>query len=260
MRVGVCTSVANLSHLLNVGLDYLEESVTGFLVPFDEESVFLANLERAHSLTVPIKAANELFSPGIKCVGPEADREFLVDYAHQVFYRAAHAGIELIAFDSPAAREIPEGVAPGQAFEDLVILLGQIAPLAEMYRVRLALEPINAGECNFINTLEDASCVLEAVRHPSLGLLANLYHMALQGEEPDDIEIYGHLIHHVHVAEFANRSCPGVGGEDFRPYLQAFRQCDYFDRISIDCLWGDMQQELPQGARFLRSQLVAVGY
>ena len=260
MRIGVCASVATMASAVNTGLDYLEENVQALLVPQQDDAAFAAKLAAAGGVAVPIKAANCFLPGALKCVGPAVDMPKLVAYAQTAFARAAQVGIEVIVFGSGGARQVPPGFDVAAASQQFVAFLRELGPLAEAQGVFIAVEPLNRAECNFINSLEEGAALVTAANHPHIRLLADLYHMAREQEEPDELEIYGELIRHVHIAEVAERTCPGIRGDDFRPYLQALKYLNYYGGISIECRWQDFATELPVGTRYLRRQLQEVGY
>ena len=62
---------------------------------------------------------------------------------------------------------------------------------------------------------------MNEVNHPAVSLLADLYHMARNGEKPEAILRVGHLLAHTHTAEKDERTPLGVAGDDQRPFLKA---------------------------------------
>lgn len=260
MKIGVCTNIDNLQHIGGIGLDYLEVSVDEFLTPYEEEDAFTERLERARDYAIPIRAASRLFPGTLKCVGPQVDYGHLVDYARVAFYRAAQAGISIVVFGSGESRRAPEGFPPETAHQQLQDLLASLASHAATYNITIVLEPLCREACNLINTIEEAVGMISLVDAPNLRLMVDLYHLARENEDPTDLDIYAQYIHHAHVAEFAQRTCPGVAGESFHAYLDPLRMNEYYGGISIACTWRDFPAEVGTGTRVLREQLAEVGY
>ncbi len=169
--LGLCGGLETVAAGAAAGADFLEVSVQGSLVPAEkDETRFEANLASSTGLPVPTRCANLFLPAGLPCVGPAAHEAALLAYAERVFARARRAGIGCIVFGSGGARA------------QFVALLKNIAPLAERENVTLAVEPLNVGECNFINTLEEGAEVVETCDHPYVMLLADTYQMGFAGE------------------------------------------------------------------------------
>ena len=255
MLFGCCTSAtANRSFLAASSLDYLEENVQAFLVPTQNDAIFAAKLENAQVAGKPIAAACCFLPGNLPCVGPQVDRVALLDYAAIAFHRAAQSGIQRIVFGSGAARRIPEGWAPERAGEQFTTLLSALAPLARRNQLQVVVEPLNPAESNFITTVREGAAIVRAVAEPTIRLLADLYHMARAGETPEDLAAVTDLLAHVHLAECAERTAPGVAGDDFRPFLAVLRRAGYDQRISLECSRFDLLTELEPGLATIRRQ------
>jgi sugar phosphate isomerase/epimerase len=97
--------------------------------------------------------------------------------------------------------------------------------------------------------------IVEEVNHPNFRLLADFWHMMMENEGPESIEMYGHLIHHTHIAEKEGRTAPGTHGEDFTPYFQALKNVGYKGMISIESNWDDMDKRAGPAIKTIRAQL-----
>jgi sugar phosphate isomerase/epimerase len=261
MLIGCCTSaIAQAKTIAASGLDYVEENVQAFLAPEGCESDFRARSKQASISARTIQAACCFLPGALKCVGPTVDDARLDSYAQTAFARARAVGMDTIVFGSGGARAVPEGWASDKAFAQFVTVLKRFAPFAAKQGVTLVVEPLNRGECNFINTIDEGAEVVRAVDHPSVRLLADLFHMLRNDEGPECLTTHGALLAHTHVAEKETRSAPGVKGDDFRPFLRALRAGGYNHRMSLECGFGDISQELAASLKALRGQLADVGY
>lgn len=254
-EIGVATSMSNADLLAMNGYNYIEEGVFNFLVPSQSEEVFEKILEKARNLPIPIKACN-LFLPGtLKCVGPDAVHEKILEYSETAFRRANKAGVKIIVFGSGGSRNIPDSFSTEKARSQFVELCKKLAPLAARHNVILALEPLCKQQCNFINLVSEGGKIVEEVNHQNFRLLADFWHMMMEDEGPESIEMYGHLLCHAHIAEKQDRAAPGTHGEDFTPYLKALRNVDYKGMISIEAEWNDMDKTAGSARETIRSQL-----
>lgn len=250
--LGVCTSIDRAVTMERLGAEYVEESVRRFLVPDQPDSVFAKKMEQAGAAPLSIPSCN-LFLPGsIKSVGPDADRQAVLEYAETAFRRARQAGVKIIVFGSSGSRRIPEGFAPDRAAEQFVDLLKAMGPLAGAEGVTVVIEPLQYREVNFINTVTEGASFVERVDHPNIRLLADLYHMQCNGETPEDLAGVVHLVKHVHIAEKEGRTAPGVHGDDFRPFFRVLREGGYRGRISIEGKWDEAT--LPRAFEVIREQ------
>ena len=255
MDVGICCSPKEAESLDTDAFDFIEVNAQRFLVPELEESEFLPHLEEARNTGRPVKSANCFLPGNLKCVGPGVDHDRLARYAGRVFARGSQAGIGIVVFGSGAARAMPEGYDFGRAMEDFVGALRVFGPLAQRHGITLVVEPLNSSECNFINSLAEGAQVVERCDHPNVRLLADFYHMLMEGEAASEIVRFGHLIRHTHVAELAGRAFPGKARENFRPFFQALKQCGYSGAIALECGWDDMRTDLARSVQYLRGQM-----
>jgi sugar phosphate isomerase/epimerase len=238
--IGVCTGFNNAGLLSGFGYSFIEEGVRSFLVPDKPEPEFLEKLEHSRGAGLPVMACN-LFLPGnMKSVGPEAVHDDILQFAETAFRRARMAGVKIIVFGSGGSRRLPENFPREKALNQFTGLCKQMAPLAGEHGVTIALEPLNRRECNFINSLEDGAEIVNAVDHENYMLLADIYHMKMDDEDPANIQRFGNLISHVHIAEKEGRSAPGTHGEDFIPWFRALAGTGYEGCISVECRWDDM--------------------
>ncbi len=256
--IGVCTSLSNNALLRQNGYAFVEESVAGLLAPDEPEEKFREKLEtlKASSLPVPVC---RIFLPGsLPCVGPAVRQDALMAFTETVLIRAGKAGVQTIVFGSGGSRRIPDGFDAAKAREQLIGFLRQILPIAAKNRVTLALEPLNRGETNMINRLGEAVEIVQAVNHPNLRMLVDIYHMLREKEAAEEILRTGGCLHHCHIAEPEKRAAPITMKDDFRPYFGALKRAGYRGKLSIEAGWGDLATELPLALHVLRQQIAEV--
>jgi sugar phosphate isomerase/epimerase len=98
--------------------------------------------------------------------------------------------------------------------------------------------------------LKDAVTLLEPLGHPQLGIVADLFHMAL--EEPDipgAIRRHGPHIGHVHLAD-SNRRLPGQGSTNFPEVLRALQEIGYEGWMAYEC--GEPGRNLGRAQSYLQ--------
>lgn len=245
--------------MARAAFDYLEVNVQEFLIAEEDEAAFAAKLDAAKRAPLPILAANCFIPGALKCTGPDVDTERLVRYAETAFRRAQQVGIRHIVFGSGGSRQIPKGFDRKVARDQFVSYVRRIAPLAAYHEVTLVIEPLNKKECNFINSLGEGASIVEEVNHLHLRLLADIYHMRMEQESPDEIIRHGQWIRHAHVAELEGRFAPGTSGEDFGPYLRALKKIGYSNALSIECVWKQFPEQSAGSLKGLREQVGEAG-
>jgi sugar phosphate isomerase/epimerase len=250
----VCGSLSQYSLVKEAGYDYLEETVGNFLVPDKEDSVFLANLNEQKRLDAKILSCT-IFIPGaLKVTGSETKHEEILVWAQTTFRRAQMAGISFIVFGSGGARHVPDGFDKQEATEQFILLCKRLAPLAQAYNIVVVVEPLNTQETNLINSLKEGAEIVEAVNHPNIRLLCDIYHMMRENEPASEIVKYGNYIRHCHIAEKEIRSAPGTKGDDFTAYFNALKKIKYKGCVSIECRWDDFETSLAPALKYIQQQ------
>jgi sugar phosphate isomerase/epimerase len=257
-KIGVCTGISNNGILATAGYSYVEESVRSFLVPAEDEAAFQSKMASLKDSKIPVEACNNFIAGTLKSVGPAAVHDDILKFAETAFRRAQIAGVKTIVFGSGGSRSIPAGFPANEARDQFISLCKKMGPLAGKYDVVISLEPLNKGECNFINSVAEGGEIVKAVNHKNFMLLADLYHMLREKESPENIIKYKDLLYHTHIAENAGRTAPGVNKEDFTPYFKALKEAGYPGRMSIECSWKSLAEQAGPALLEMRRQLKGI--
>ncbi len=134
--------------------------------------------------------------------------------------------------------------------------LAECARYAAQQNVRLAVEPINRYETNFIITVDDCLSFLDRAGEESCGLLFDTFHANIEEASiTDSIRAAGDRIVHVHVAD-SNRHYPGAGHTDFRAIIDTLRDIGYDGYLSAEILpLPDPETAVENNAAFLKAIL-----
>jgi len=253
MRIGVC---AGLGKVVSppAGLDYIEPTVGSLLMCGKDDADFAPMADAVAASPLKPEVVNCFFPNELANTGPEVNPIALDAWVSIACRRAAALGVRIIVFGSGGSRRVPDGFSRDKAREQIVGNLMRYGPLAGAHDVTIALESLCAKDCNFINTVDAAADIVRSVNHPNIRVLADTYHMAVDGEGPGAIRRAGGLIVHVHCAEADGRGPLGTTGEDQRPYFRALKDVGYDGRISMECRWRDMPAQLAGGTAELRKQ------
>lgn len=258
MQLGLYADPAALAGFTEPPFDFVEGHVQNLLKPDAPDAEFSAGALSAAGRPMP--AACCFLPASLKVTGPAIDHAHLARYADTAFRRATQAGIRIIVFGSGAARQAPEGWSLASGFEQYVAALRLIAPVAERHGITVVVEPLNRGECNLVNTLLEGAVAVARAAHPSIRLLADIFHMLRNDEPPEDIVKVGPWLAHTHIAENVGRAPPGVHGDDFRPYLRALKQAGYAGRLTVECNWSSLRRQVGPSFAALRAQLADAGF
>jgi sugar phosphate isomerase/epimerase len=102
--------------------------------------------------------------------------------------------------------------------------------------VRLAIEPLNRYEADYINNVEEALRFLSDMGLQSTGLLLDTFHMNIEERTIEDaIRKAGKKLIHLHVAD-SNRLAPGLGHIEFPKVLRAVTDLGYDRYLSAEIL------------------------
>ena len=255
-ELGVCTHFTNAGMLAEHGFAYLEPGVGGLLMPEKSDEEFNVVMEEALQSGLPLMACNGFIPGRLKSVGPDAAHPEILEYAETAFRRGQQIGVKYIVFGSSGSRRVPDGFPKQEALRQFADLCAAMAPVAAKYSIVVVLEPLNRSECNLINSLADGAAIVETINHPNFRLLADIYHMMMEDEGPDQIIKYGHLIKHTHIAEKEGRSVPGTHNEDFSAYFEALKEVGYRGMMSVEARWEDLEKQSAAAIETIRGQLL----
>ncbi len=137
--------------------------------------------------------------------------------------------------------------------------LRECAEVAAKNNILLMIEPINRGELNHTNTIEEVKTLIQDIGKENIRILIDTYHMNL---EEKDIEgaIFNAkaYIGHVHIAD-TERKMPGRGNIDFRRIIRYLQLINYDGYITVESNMNlEDQEELVHVNYFLRRCWVEV--
>lgn len=251
MRFGCCAGLDRIQTIQDAGYDYIELPVATVKAE-SPDSEFDAVRQVMENVDIVPEAWNCLLPGDMKVVGPEIDKYRIERYLRTAFERIEELGGEIVVFGSGAARRVPDGF-PQQTAEDQIIefvtLAGQIAGIRG---ITIAIEPLNKGETNIINSVREGFEIVKAANHPFVKLLADLYHVDEEKEPIRDIIEAGSEIVHTHTAD-TGRLYPGSGSYPHREFFDALRAIGYDERMSVECGWNNFEVECREALEFLRS-------
>jgi sugar phosphate isomerase/epimerase len=237
MQIGILvTNRRGLEEAADWDFDYLE-GFPGLLGPDEDdppaERECLALIEKSPlPMTTLCGFIPDPQGRGLMVVGPDVSLDRLRVFVTRIFDRMQRAGIEVIGYGSGGSRWVPDGFDPDKARQQVADFLHLCADLGEPRNVKVALEPYNTDDANLLNTVPDALALVKEIDRTHAKLMADFFHMKLNGESFDALQDAGPHLIHAHIAE-PGRDRPRTTPEDHALYLQALRQSGYDGRVTL---------------------------
>src|SRR6476646_9654559 len=260
MRFGCCvnmlvplgqgTGAELVERVAAAGFDYLELPLVRMAALADQE--FAAVCRRVEAARIRCEACNDFFPPNMRHTGEDVDLQEAATYARHALGRAGRLGAKIVVFGSGPARMVPEGFLKTQAFDQLVRLLEEIAPVAAENSVVVAIEHLNRTECNIVNTLAEACQLAERVDRASVQVLADYYHLAFEQEPLEHVVDAGQRIRHVHCSVPEGRGYPKETDPSFSDFCHTLAEIGYDDRMSVEAYSKDFESDAAAALRLLR--------
>lgn len=235
MKFGVCCNSDRFDRVSQLGYDYVECGFSTLVSLTDEQMAQFVEKLKNHSLK--LEACHGFFGPEVVIVGPDADIAFLPDYVEKGMSRVADLGCEVVVLGSGKARNIPEGFDKETAEKQFMEVLQIVGNIAQKYGVKIAIEPLNSGETNLINTVGECIDIVKKLNHPNVGALADFFHVYKSGESLEAIENAGELLFHTHLARAKDDRRQPTELDDLevcKKWAQALKKCGYKGRMSLE--------------------------
>ena len=103
--------------------------------------------------------------------------------------------------------------------------------------VRVGLEPLNTHIDHpgyFLSSTSEALEIVRATGRDEVGIVYDIYHSAVMGEEPEVIGSNIDRIFHVHIADHPGRNEPGSGNLNLRERLRALSEQGYHEFVGLE--------------------------
>jgi D-psicose/D-tagatose/L-ribulose 3-epimerase len=117
-----------------------------------------------------------------------------------------------------------------------------LAAYAGERNIRLAVEPLNRFETDFLNTVDQGLDFLARIGAPNVGLLVDTFHMNIEEKSiPDALRRAGDRVFHVHAC--ANDR--GTPGEDHLPWpaiAEALRDIGYDGPVGVESFTPEIKE------------------
>ena len=250
MKIGFCAKLDRIGEVAEAGFDYIEPPVSAAAAWTEEE--FEKNLALVKSAPIPVPSFNVMFPGDIALLAPDADDQRIAGYLRGAFARVRELGGRVAVFGSGKSRKRPDSLPYPEAFRRLTAITHLIGDIAGQYGITVAIEPLNRGETNMINSVAEGACLAAAADHPQVKLLADYYHIAVEGQPPEDVARVGGIAH-CHIATLNGRRAPLEAEAGFKTLFAAMKQTGYNGLISVEGGAGDLKKEGPVCVQMLKT-------
>ena len=244
MKYGVCCGPDRFGFLAGSGYSYAEPPLAA-LRGLDDDALRGVR-DVALRSGIAIEGFNCFFGGDAKLCSDPADS--LLAYAKRNFETANILGASYCVIGSGVSRRIPDESLRPALTEKYLDVFDRIASLGSEHGVRVFFEPLCSEETNFCNTLTEGLEFVRRVGNANLGLVADLYHFYVNGEDLREFdELKPGELSHVHIA----RPDPDRGylreenRETFEKWGAKLRETGYDGNITIECTFGkDFEAEI----------------
>ncbi|MFE6509694.1 hydroxypyruvate isomerase family protein [Nocardioides sp. NPDC057767] len=128
-----------------------------------------------------------------------------------------------------------DGTAPEVQDELGAENLGMAARAAARIGATVLVEPVSGAARYPLLTAADAVAAIDRAGEPNIGLLADLYHLAVNGDDVDAvIAAYAARIAHVQIADAPGRNEPGTGDLPLERQLAALEAAGYGGWVGLE--------------------------
>lgn len=234
---------------MDMGYDYVEATAGELMALSEEELADLAGKVKSGELA--FRYINSFVPMDLKICTEKTS--VLKDYASRSIGRAAALGVRGIVVGSGVARKKPEGMSPMEGLKKFADFVDICADIAAKHGLNIVLEPLNRVETNVLNSVAEGADLVHWLDRPNVLLLADAFHMALEGETAEDILNNEDIISHLHISEAPGRVYPGKIGGPYLKELGAALKKDYFTKdITVECGFDDFAVEAAAALKYVR--------
>ena len=262
IKIGCCTGIRamngaaeieNLSILAAAGFEYVELPVASVAGLTNGEYLWLSEVLKESGLRC--EAGNALFTGDFRLTGETTSE--VDEYCNKAFSNMAGLGAEAIVFGAGRARNVPDGFPREKAREQLVQLLRRLGGIAANYGITVCLEPLNKSESNIVNSLTEGIDMIAEANTPGIAILADYYHMALEGEGIQGIisaleRAKSVRLFHTHIANPDGRVFPDASDKDDYSEFAKLLKFGKPKRISVEATVEDVEKEAAEAVRVLK--------
>ncbi|RCH53863.1 sugar phosphate isomerase/epimerase [Mucilaginibacter hurinus] len=184
------------------------------------------------------------FGPGRDLRGTAEEQQGSVDYIKSILDIMPTLGCTILSgpmYSTVGRTEPVEDADYKQQWDTVVGHLKQLAPYAHERGLKLAIEPLNRYETDFINTVDQGLKMIADVNHEAVVLHYDTFHMNIEEkDQADAIVRAGDKLGHFHACG-SDRGTPGQDHLDWTALSNALKKVNYNGPIVIESFTTDVK-------------------
>jgi sugar phosphate isomerase/epimerase len=219
---------------LELGYDAIELSLRD---PFDVKvAAVFTELERKSLAVSAIATGQSYYQDGLSLTSPipEERNRLLERLKRFIELVAPWSGLVILG----GVRGVLKGDPASDNEQRLraTEMIQACSDYASQCGVRLALEPINRYETNFLNTVQECLEFISGANLKNVFILADTFHMNIEEKSiADALILAGPKLGYLHFAD-SNRKAPGLGHINFAGLAEIIKNLGYDGFISAEIL------------------------
>ena len=140
----------------------------------------------------------------------------------------------VLILGSPKQRNSVPGQSISEALTALQDGISSLAAYAVDCNSTLLIEALDQGQCNVVNTLEEAQGLVNSITSPGVSSMFDFHNCGDEKESWDAlIRKYSGVIKHVHINEW-DGGPPGSGSSDYAPAFKALKEIAFDKWVSME--------------------------
>lgn len=185
-----------------------------------------------------------VMGPGRDLRGTVEEQEAALQYVKDVVAIMPQLGSHTLIGPIYSSVGRAEAISPDEYKRQWKTVVGHLRTLAQyavQYGVKLAIEPLNRYETDFINTCEQALKLIKEVDHDALMLMLDTFHMNIEEKDPaKSIRKAGNKLRHVHACG-CDRGTPGGDQIKWKNIATALRKINFSGDVVIESFTQDVK-------------------
>ena len=263
MLIGCCSNlvaqgddkvgIGRFEAIKAAGFDYVELPIAN-VMELDDEA-FEALCSKLEELDLKCLRCCNLFPASVRVTGEEADYTKVREYLDKAVARMRKLGAKVVVFGSSGARNVAEGYP----FDLAMLQIVKTIYILDEYGdddLHFVIEHICNLEGNIIKTLEDGCRVHDVCRTKHIDILADTYHMYIEGEPIENLLLAGSDLKHVHTANPVGRVYPKPDdGVDYKKMFDLLKSIGYDGGVSVEGYSDNFEEDAKVAVETLRKAM-----
>lgn len=234
---------------MRIGYDYIEAAV-GVIHDLTKEQLQLL-ADKVKDGSFRLQYCNCFVPPEIPlCTAP---METIEAFVRSTMQKLDLLDVRTVIFGSGVARRFPDSMTKEEAAKRIRAFLTLCNEIGAQYGITTAIEPLNSTETNIINTAAEGADWVRSLDLPYVRLLPDLFHMAMEQEDPKVLIQNEKTIVHLHASEAPGRVFPGkFGGTYLKKCGDTLRSFGWTKDITVECVFSDFESEAEIALKFMK--------